>query len=256
MPPSSNQDSTYKLSYTIGWLVSALAIALIAPLLIPEESRSEHFWYRVAWTEALNLLCWGSAFVFLFISSVKNHSASRLGGVTPTISIVVGLYAALSFIVMVSLAFIPESVIPERIHWVVQIALFAITAILIIFLMVSRASETVGDVFESAISFTPKKLHDLLSIQEMALNKPESSQLRSSIKQLREILLYSITLNESLASNSEYELLCKEVEALCKQIETFNFESEPDLDQFNSLNDSTLRSVMRAKSISSQQLRK
>src|SRR5208283_5535684 len=110
----------------------------------------------------------------------QKESVSRFGGIAPTISILTVVYAVLSFSVMVVHAFMSRSDTASHVHWIVQIVFFAVAALSVVFLSISRASATSGLGFNRAKAMTPNELHDLLVVQESSLRSPASQLLKAN----------------------------------------------------------------------------
>ena len=243
--------------YTIlsGWLITALAIVLVAPLFVAEEYRSDYFWYRVLWTEVLCLLLWVSVSFYFLVSSIQKDSVTRFGGIVPTVSIVTVVYALLSFSVMMIHAFLATDDTTNRIHWILQITFLTIATLSIVFLSVAREAATSGLRFGNVKAHSPKELHDLLVVQETSLRTPTSHELRASIKQLREALVYSLNESASLAELPDYQEFCRGIEALCVSIAGLPSAVEKNTDQFNSLCQSAITLTTKTKLIASKQIR-
>lgn len=250
------QGQAFKYSIITGWFITALAIVLVALLIAPEENRSDYFWYRVVWTEVLCFLFWGNAYFYIFVSAAQKDSVSRFGGIAPTLSIVTATYAILSFSVMVIHAFISGGDTGSRVHWILQIVFFAVAALSVVFLSISRAAATSGLGFDNAKALTPKYLHDLLAIQESSLRSPEAHSLKASIKELREALIYSLNESASLAEISDYQDLSRQIKTLCDTMTESPVVSGGQTDQFNSLNESAIALTARTKLVSAKQVRR
>lgn len=247
------QRQAFKYSILAGWFIAALAIVLVAPLLVPEDSRSDYFWYRVVWAEMLNLLFWGSASFYILVSATQKDAVTRLGAIAPTISVVTAAYAIMSFSVMTVHALLSSGDIASRIHWILQILLFAVAALSVVFLSISRAASTSGLAFDRTRATTPKELHDLLVAQESFLTSPESRGLRSGIKQLRELLAYSLCESSSLAELPAYQELSSEIRSLCMSLTNLSDGGEGKL---KALQETIAKLATKAKAISTQQIRR
>jgi len=250
------KKQAFQYTLLAGWLISALAIVLVAPLIVAEEYRSDYFWYRVLWTEVLCTLFWASASFYVLVSSAQKDSVSRFGGIAPTISIVTAVYAFLSFSVMVIQAFMSGSDTVSRIHWILQIVFFAIAALSVAFLSISREATTSGLAFDKSKAKKPKELHDMLADQESSLRSAVSHELRASIKQLRETLVYSLNESASLGELQDYQELSREIETLCNSVAVLQSVNEESADQFSSLMQSAIALTTRAKLISTKQIRR
>ncbi|HOV89407.1 MAG TPA: hypothetical protein PKW07_01680 [Syntrophorhabdaceae bacterium] len=246
----------FKYTILAGWFITALTIFLVATLIVPEEIRSGYFWYRVIWAEVLCLLFWGSASFYILVSVAQKDPVTRFGGIAPTISIVTSTYAILSFSVMVIHTFMSEGDTANRVHWILQIVFFAVAALSVVFLSISRAAATSGLGFDGANALTPKELHDLLVVHESSLRSPATQSLKASIKQLREALIYSLNESASLADLSDYQDLSREIKALCESMTGLPSISEGQTDRFDSLRESAIALTTRTKLVSAKQVRR
>lgn len=246
------QAKTLNLTMLIGWLITALAIASIAPLLVPELSRSDYFWLRVAWTEMLNAILWSSLSFFLFVSGDKKDSTTRYGGISPTISLITGAYAILSFSAMVAHSLVPSSDISSRIHWISQILFLTVTAVLIVFLTLARTTAISGVEFDRIKAVSPKQLHDLIRSKETL---QLSQELRERLKHLREAIAYSLHESETLSGLSDYQELSSEIIALCNEVDSFQNIRSANADIQNPISQSALALTNKVRHIASQQIR-
>lgn len=253
------QGRTVHYLIIAGWALMALAIILIAPLLISEESRSSYFWYRVIWSEVLCLLFWGGTAFYILVSAAQKDSETRFGGISPTISIVVAAYSVLSILAMTAHAFIYKGDTASRAHWILQIILFTIAALCIVFLFISRTAATSGLSFDKTKALTPKELHDLLAVYESLVRNgaggPVFKNLKASMKQLRETLLYSLNESASLAETVEYQTLSNEIKKFCDSVGEFQRTNKDDVVRCNELNESVGLLVAKIKQISTKQIR-
>lgn len=247
---------TLTYSLLAGWFIVGLAIVLVAAIIIPEDSRSDYFWYKVVWTEMLNFLFWGSTAFYVLVPGTQKDSVTRFGGVAPTISIVTALYAVLSFSVMSIHAFMPESDIVNRVHWILQIILFAMTALTVVFLSISRAAATSGLGFDRTKALPPKELHDLLAVHESALRNSATRNLKRNIKQLRETLIYSLNECASLADLLDYQQIAREIKEFCASIAELASTSESQADRLDALDKSALALKAKVRLISAKQVRR
>ena len=247
---------SFTYSLFAGWFIVGISLVLVAAIIIPEDSRSDYFWYRIIWTEILNLLFWGSAAFYVLMSGAQRDSVTRFGGVAPTISIVTALYAFLSFSVMAIHAFIPANDVANRVHWILQIMFLAIAGLSVVFLSISRAAATSGLGFDRTKALPPKELHDLLAVHESSLRHSETRNLRSNIKQLRETLIYSLNECASLADILDYQQLAREIQDFCASIAELSSASESPVDKLDALDESALALKSKIKLVSAKQVRR
>ena len=246
------EGKAFQYSILAGWLITALAALLVATILIPEESRSAYFWHRVCWTQFLIFLFWGSTGLYLLASGKTRDHVTRFGGIAPTISMVAGIYAMLSFSVMAIHAFVPMTDTGNRIHLILQIAFFAGAALCVVFLSMARAGAAAGLDFDKTKAMSPGELHDLLALHESSL--PQGNEgangLKAATKQLRETMLHSLNESAALAQSSQYQSLSGEVQELCLAIE-----GERD-SRYGPLTEAARKLVGKAKHVSTSQARR
>ncbi|NOQ23046.1 MAG: hypothetical protein GQ565_10430 [Candidatus Aegiribacteria sp.] len=250
------REQVLRYSIYSGWFITALVILLIAHLFVPEESQSNYFWYRIIWAEVLCLFFWVSVFFYTQVSGNQSDSVTHFSAIAPTMSIIICTYSILSILVMVIHAYFSVSDVVNRIHWILQITLFVVTALSIVFLSISRSVATSSLGFNRLKAETPKELHDLLAVQESSLDGPSSHELRVSIKQLREMLVFSLYESGSLTELPEYQELNREILSLCKSIAGLHSICKGQAHRFNSLNETTIALITKAKHVSVKQVRR
>lgn len=242
-------DRPLRISVFAGWLIVTLAIALIAHLIVPQANRSEYFWYHVLWAEALWLLFWVS--VASYIPPQGAPTNARLGGISPTLSMVAATYAALSFSLMIIHSLMPEVEAIDRVHWILQILLFAGVALTIVMLFISRVGATTGLPSNSASAPTPRELHHLLALGESTPQIP--SELKGSMKQLSETVLYSLNDSTTLRNMPAYQELSREIQHLCDTVSHSVNNQDSGPNRFDSLTASALGLVAKTKLVSANQ---
>jgi hypothetical protein len=249
----------FQYSIAAGWLVTALATVLISVLIIPSQSRSPHFWHRVGWTEFLLLMFWGSVGFYLFTPRVSKDNVKRFGGIAPTISIVTAIYVALSFSAMLLHAFLPQSDISNRVHWIAQILLFSLAAMCAVFLSMARAGATSGLALDSSKTMSPRQIHDLLALHETSLTSQSDdtqNELKSRIKQLREAILCSLHDSSNLAQLPEYQEYCLTIRGFCTAIDRYTKHGGDETEVRNELDETARYLTTRVQFISSKQVRR
>ena len=246
------QGKAFQYAILGGWLITAVSTLLVATILVPEESRSAYFWHRVCWTQFLVFLFWSSTGLYLLASGKSRDHVTRFGGIAPTISVVAGIYAILSFTVMTIHAFVPVTDTGNRIHLIVQIVFFAGAALCVVFLSMARAGAAAGIEFDKTKAMSPRELHDLLALHESLLPRDNkgASGLKAATKQLRETLLYSFNESAALAQSQQYQSLSSEVQEFCVTIE-----GERD-DRYRPLTGFAKKLIDKAKHLSTSQARR
>ena len=222
----------FTFSILIGWAITALVVFLVSAILLPEESRSIYFWQRVWWTEFLVSIFWSSVGIYLFTSVKAQDREIRFGGISTTIFILTAIYSILTFAVMILHAYLFESDLGNRIHLVLQIILFAVLVLCIVFLSIARGGATTGLNFDKTKAHSPKNLNDLLAFQESTVHgRYESSgELVEAIKRLREFLNFSFNVSNSLSESEDYQSLSHDIETFCESIGK-EYESNEELDE-------------------------
>ncbi|GEM_PF-2159699 len=217
--------STFRTTSILGLLISAAAVYFIAVISVPEDSRSEFFWYRLVWTEVLLLMIWSSFYLYFRATVDPLDHLKRMGGIAPTICIVVISYSVLSFISMMLHAFVNETNTGNRIHWIAQIVFLSGAALTVLSLYKAKVGASAGLNYGSSTP-SPSQLHDMLASCEASLTtkcKDESiSELTRGIKRLRESVKYSLNDSSSLANSQEYHLVCAGITELCQSMSSYS----------------------------------
>lgn len=134
-----DRQSPFAIPILVACGVSAVSVLLIGLVLAPSEGPTWGHWMRVGWTEALVFLVWGGWFGYIVPGARINSGGVLGGGVGPAMAVLVSGYALLSFLMMVVHALLPEGDLLWRIHMILQIAAFAVTAVLGAMLFVAKA---------------------------------------------------------------------------------------------------------------------
>ena len=234
----------------------ALAILFIATHFIDIPNRSAYFWYRTAWSEVLNLLVWGSGLFFVLTTGTRKGLNTRTGGIAPSLSLVVAIYAVLSFASMMIHAYIPETNTGNRIHWVIQAILISTTLILIVFMNLSRraAINTSGNNDDHPL--TPTELGNLLSTQLAAVKRLDSPGLIAGITQLRETLTHTLSETELLFESADYLSLKDGILGLRGDIDRLATSENLDSNSVDSLKRVVEDLITQARTISQQMVRR
>lgn len=243
-----------KYSLIIGWVLTAIAIILIALIIVPQHNRSDSYWLKVFWTEILCLISWGSIFFYSFLFS-KDDASSRYGGIAPTISIIVMTYSILSFLTMIVNSYISVDFV-NRIHLVLQIVLFVGAAISILFLSISRETAVSGQTFNRLKAITPKELKDILSFCESSIRNPNFAELKSNIKQLKETVQFSLNENASLSNMPQYQEFCIEIKNFSDSVSNLMRDKNGDNDQVNFLIETAKKITANTKLIADKLIRR
>jgi len=202
----------------LSYFISAAAIIAIAFFIAPNNQDNSGFWYRVLWTEILNILFWfGSSGWFAIGKSEKT-------AITPSISLIVTLVCFLSFSLMLIEYKLTDIEILHRYHIPLQIGLFVLCALLILGTNLSSHYASVGMDIPDDAAKSPNDLSDfLLSLEKTLIDigdDSKNSSLVVKIKTLREKIKYSFQDTAKTRTNSEYIIFCKSVFGFCASLES------------------------------------
>lgn len=207
----------------IGFAATFITIVLV-PLIITEAaSRSPYFWQRIAWTEFLAALVWVYIGGFFSLVIPKNRSIRGLGAVLPALGIAIFFYVVLSFVLMMIAAYLPHF---RSLNVASQVYRTAGLVIIIVFLFFSWVTGTADTQPIPTGVYTPQELTISLQRVENALLsqqvfiKPDVKAcfdaFRTSLKNLREKVQYSIPHVGRIGSNDGYVVFSKAVIRLCE----------------------------------------
>ena len=183
----------------LSWLVSALIIVGIAFVIAP-NTYVDGFWYRVAWTEFLNILFWiGNSGWF-----IENKTNSGMA-ITPAVSFLTSIYCILSLVLM--LVFYDEESIYglNKWHETIQIVLFGFYVLLIIRMHLATHFADKDLVLSKDASVSPSDLAKRIQFFE----KSCSADIAKGLKILREKITYSLQDNNRIRTNETYKKLVK-----------------------------------------------
>lgn len=207
----------------LSWLVVALAIFGIAAVLAPDVN-SAGFWWRVMWTQVLNLVFWGGSIGWF---TEDNDSTSM--GVTPAVSLVSSVYVAISFLVMVLFYSSEVAGGISDAHLIIQIVAFVVAALIILRLGVAVHFTNKDLVIQKDAAISTLDLAQKIKSVEVDAAKTVAVEL----KRLREKVVYSLQNNNRLRSSKAYKdfvenvldvigaktVVAKDVKALVRQID-------------------------------------
>ncbi len=134
----SAQDKSRKMQSIClaGFVVTAITLVGITLALVPSVSRSDWFWLRLVWMTFLSALCWGSVYGFLCSSLTGNLSLKGIGGLVPSISMLVFGYSVASTVLMGAQALFSGIEWVWRAHLAVQIGMGGIVVIVLLLMLV------------------------------------------------------------------------------------------------------------------------
>lgn len=234
-----NTQAKQRIVAASGWAISALAILGVSTLLVTPEHRTPYFWQRILWAQFLAALVW--AFVGGFVSNaLLGRKAPRAeGGILPAFGFVVTAYAALSAILMLLHAFVPENDFLNRFHLAGQIVLMALAGTVCVFLNISRTAAAHGiEPMPDGVR-SPAELGALLRAEESRLvqggKQNDAESLASVLKTLRERIQYTLPHVGEIGTRSDYKVFAAAVEKVCQKVAVNSRVTVPVENQSNAL---------------------
>lgn len=208
----------------LSYLISTVAIFAIAFFIEPYNQDNNGFWYRVLWTEILNIIFWfGSSGWFAIGKSDKI-------AITPSTSIIITVVCILSFILMIIEYNSIDSSILRRYHIAFQIIIFTFCGLTLLAsnLVMHYASSDIPIPENSAKS--PSELADyLFSLENTLVNIDDYDNKYKAIigklKMLREKVTYSFQDNAKTRTNVEYMDFSTSIINFCNSFENSSLES-------------------------------
>ena len=190
-----------KLLSVLLFLIVAASILLVSILIAPDQIKNQYFWITVGWLIVLSALNW-IASTFIFVGASQSNAKSRSFGILPSLNISVFIYSLFSGILLLSTWYVNDFGILPNWHLILQIILFAIVSTLSV-LMFIAAKTAKADDFKVSLS-----KEDLIKIlQAIHSAKDLNEEKKQLIKELIEIVRYSIPHLSKLKSNENYNQL-------------------------------------------------
>ena len=197
-----------KLLSVLLFLIISLGIVAISILIAPDQLSNVYFWFTVGWLLLLSLLNWiVSTFIFV---GVKNNTKSTTFGILESLNILVFIYSLISGGILISTWYINGFAALSDGHLLIQVILFIIVSCLsILMFMASKAAAIPEN------KFTLKE--DLIKILKLKLYSDNIDEGRVQlIKDLIEIINYSIPHTSKLNSQENYKNLAQMISSLSK----------------------------------------
>jgi hypothetical protein len=190
-----------KLLSVLLFLVIAVSIFLVAVLINPDQLKNIYFWITIGWLVTLTGLNW-LASTFMFIGTSHSDPNTRTFGILPSLNIIVFLYSLISATLLISTWYLNDFGMFPNSHLIFQITLFAVVASIsiLMFIAAKAAQVETGDFSINKEELT-KILKSIQSIHDL------SSENKILIKELTEVVKYSIPHLSKLNSKENYEKL-------------------------------------------------
>jgi len=120
-----------------GFILTAVVIVALTPVLIPIAGRSDMFWFKMLWAVFLAGVVWLSLYNFFATPLSPDEPRKGVGGVTPILAIGGFCYATTSLMLMIVLSFLPKVEWLDRLHMALQIILGAAVILIALFLRIN-----------------------------------------------------------------------------------------------------------------------
>lgn len=213
----------------IGFVITAVAIAVIPLIVVKAADRSPFFIYYILWSEFLALLLWfviGGFFALILPPTLDRRGRSAI---LMPLSLIIILYVIFSFALMMLyafLGFLGVFFLP------VQIGLFVVAAaICLIFYFSFAATKTHAQPLPDGVP-TPTELGAILAAQEKRFSPavlgsdiPEGlEKVFNALKGLREKIQYSLPRQGNIAGSNAYLEFTKEVQNVTGRVATTDAE--------------------------------
>jgi len=199
-----------KLLSVLLFIIIATTILLISILIAPNQLNNYYFWLTVGWLIFLSGVNWIVS-TFIFIGAASN-SESRNYGILPSLNILVFIYSLISSFFLLSTWFIFDFNILPNWHLITQIILFFIVSSITILMFISSKAANI----ESSSDITLSKEELLNKVKEIS-NLVIDENHKNLLKELSEIINYSMPHISKLNSKNDYNQLCAKVIELSKK---------------------------------------
>lgn len=186
------------------FILIAATILIISILIAPNQLNNIHFWLTVGWLIFLSGINWVVS-TFIFIGAGAN-SESRNYGILPSLNILVFIYSLISSFFLLSTWFISDFGILPNWHLISQVILFFIVSSITILMFISSKAANIE---------VPKNVYltkeDLLKKIKEINNLINDDNQKNLLKELSEVINYSIPHISKLNSKDNYNQLCNNV---------------------------------------------
>ena len=228
---------------TAGFVVTAIAVVAIPCVLISQADRTVQFWPRISWALFLTLLAWGSVAAFTGVATARSRGVSGVAGITPAALLLVILYAAISFGLMLAHVLVGPGDTANRMFLAVQIAAAVGLAIVLLALLSARRGAVAGAESIPADISTPTQLAALIRHEEARLSAAEAAFLVSQMRTLREKITYSLHWVGAIGRNEDYRRFATDVSDVCTTAAALKADSQSDVDTLRGRFEELIRRV-------------
>lgn len=193
------------------FLVIAVCIVAIAILIAPNQIDNNYFWFTVGWLVILAGLNWVVS-TYIFIGAKDSNSQSTNFGILPSLNIIVFIYSLFSAGFLLSAWFVNDFILLPNWHLISQVVLLLIISSLGILMFISAKAAVVP-----SHNFDTSKEELIKIINNLKSKYDSGSENSILLKDLAEIVKYSIPHLSKITSDHNYKDLCnglKELEKL------------------------------------------
>jgi len=237
----------------IGWALSVGVVWFLAFMISNPDAPG--FWLRVGWLTLLCTLVWGY-WAAPTVAFNEGRTGGGVMGIFPVVGVMVHIYAVLSALFVLALASGEDGSV-RTIHWILQVLLFFVVGIMILFFSAAARTGKVGQPHDAELSSAMQRACKLLEFEESKIfaicqakraagNAPEK-RLGESLKRLRETLQFGLLQTWKAERVSEFQSLLKECEALANDSSKLAPDSGAQVDPFIARVESLRNRVMLQK---------
>ena len=203
-----------KLSIAILGVIFVATIS-VAVLIFPEKVTTLSFWLNVSWLLILVFLNWAASTLIFFFA--QGDEDSPLMGALPGINIIVFIYSLISASLLIFSWGISDFGILPNWHLVLQIIVFSLTLLIVLFTLIAVKGASKPKVPEGLIDKEELLYKFGMIIDFAQKQEPNSVKL---FKDTNEIIKYSMPHLSKLRSVDSYSKLCAIVSELCVSIDS------------------------------------
>jgi hypothetical protein len=228
------KTSAISKASVVGFLITAITIAVLPMLIVQPENRSEYFWQRILWTEFLAIIFWVFQGNFIAVVFPTGKDSKGLAGMLPSLGIVITFYTTASLILLLVHAWYPNNEVLNHFHLPAQVVIAAIALLTSIFLTYSLPAPGYDAEPIPRELKSPSELGMLLHTEEDRFSpsglkgniQDEVISLYNAIKSLREKLIYSLQGVGAIGTNQNYIGFVKDVQTFCQDISSLDWSNE------------------------------
>ena len=208
-----------KILSIVLFLIIAVGILILSILIAPGQISNNYFWITVSWLIFLSFLNWlVSTFIFYGVKSNNTNNSSF--GILPSLGIIVFIYSLFSAFFLLSTWYVNDFGLIPNWHLILQVSIaLAFLTLIVIMFIAAKSSRKIT----SNNKLKPKSV--LLNyISEIEKNNFDEEDIKGLLKQLYEIIQYSIPDVNYVKSPENYEKLTETLSSISKDNKTTELE--------------------------------